>query len=820
APSRIHLWNNDYNTQHVGAKLDILADLSENHVRNGMPLDGKAHQFHMGSATSPHNIWRALEVTSEMNDRLVADGYWALRTAVTEWDVTNFGLATDPNNLEGRLDAQGWYHYEAFNYFRRWAQENPGLLEYVTIWGLQDQRSWVGPPPGAGLPTLFSGERECKPAFWGAAGNPGAWPENAGRGWHRLSRQDRVIDVFGGAPLAAAADFGTVDWGSVPSFGLGFAGDVVLRHSEDGYLVAFVSLTDDVASLEFDYQVLTGQIVVNRDGSVTGNATAQVREGEDGWYAIVHIPHVRPAITPELNIVARNAAGEPRGELGAVNRMLLRFQVGFQTGYIVEAAAAPVLGDEDERDAAWDDAVWESTAVNQQGSADGATADFALLWGAGTGAAIDGAGEQVVDTLFFRAEVTDSDIHTGHVDAHQRDSVELLLDLGNAKAGPYRDMQDAQFRFEALATSWVRSEIASSDFSLNEALPAAFSHGNGDTNRQQARLHQLHIWFTDTGYVVEAEIGLWFFNEHPTVDSSVSFDGAFHGFDVQVNDATTDLGRRTSVQSWSNPNTTAWNTTLNWGVVQQVSICAVDGLGDLWSNDPLCVEPDVTFGADRLGVRRGNRFFKNLELVGGTAEITFTFGREADEVFIGDWNGDGIDTPAIRRGNRFYLTNHQQGGWADTIFTFGRVGDEVFVGDWNASGYDTLAIRRGNQIFVSNVFVSGPASEVFTFGRATDQLIPGNFDGEPGDTFAVRRGNEIFVSNTLRGGNADYSFTFGRAGDEVFAGDWNGSGYDTWSLRRGNEFFKSYSPTATTIDHRFTFGRLGDDVFVGHWGTN
>ena len=37
-----------------------------------------------------------------------------------------------------------------------------------------------------------------------------------------------------------------------------------------------------------------------------------------------------------------------------------------------------------------------------------------------------------------------------------------------------------------------------------------------------ARLHQLHIWHTDTGYVVEAEIGLWFFNEHPTVDGTES----------------------------------------------------------------------------------------------------------------------------------------------------------------------------------------------------------------------------------------------------------------------------------------------------------
>ena len=173
---RILLWNNDYNTELVGPKLDVLIALSEHHVRSGMPLDGKAHQFHVNINEPPHDQWRALNLTRDMNARLAADGYWTLRTAITEWDVTGFGLSQGAD-LEARLDAQGWYHYQAFNYFRRWNAENPGYLQYITIWGLQDQRSWVGPPPGAGLPTLFDGNREAKPAFWGAAGNPGALPE-------------------------------------------------------------------------------------------------------------------------------------------------------------------------------------------------------------------------------------------------------------------------------------------------------------------------------------------------------------------------------------------------------------------------------------------------------------------------------------------------------------------------------------------------------------------------------------------------------------------------------------------------------------------
>ncbi|MCL1899485.1 MAG: glycosyl hydrolase 53 family protein, partial [Promicromonosporaceae bacterium] len=98
-------------------------------------------------------------------------------------------------------------------------------------------------------------------------------------------------------------------------------------------------------------------------------------------------------------------------------------------------------------------------------------------------------------------------------------------------------------------------------------------------------------------------------------------------------------------------------------------MCEYDGLEHLSADDPLCVYPgdgvEPGSNADRLAIRRGNQFFKSFELAGGNADINFTFGRVGDEVFMGDWNGNGIDTPAIRRGNQFDLTNTQQGGWAE-----------------------------------------------------------------------------------------------------------------------------------------------------------
>src|SRR5690625_1853124 len=46
----------------------------------------------------------------------------------------------------------------------------------------------------------------------------------------------------------------------------------------------------------------------------------------------------------------------------------------------------------------------------------------------------------------------------------------------------------------------------------------------------------------------------------------------------------------------------------------------------------------------------------------GTTDVHFMYGRWADEVFIGDWDGDGRDSIAVRRGNQFHVTNGQRGG--------------------------------------------------------------------------------------------------------------------------------------------------------------
>ncbi|MCD8134180.1 MAG: hypothetical protein LUE19_10085, partial [Clostridiales bacterium] len=61
-----------------------------------------------------------------------------------------------------------------------------------------------------------------------------------------------------------------------------------------------------------------------------------------------------------------------------------------------------------------------------------------------------------------------------------------------------------------------------------------------------------------------------------------------------------------------------------------------------------------------------------------------SYGRATDEVLVGDWDGDGVDTLAVRRnGNIYYFSNSISNPDADvTVVSYGRATDAVYVGTW------------------------------------------------------------------------------------------------------------------------------------------
>ncbi|MEE6286871.1 family 78 glycoside hydrolase catalytic domain [Georgenia sp. MJ173] len=203
-----------------------------------------------------------------------------------------------------------------------------------------------------------------------------------------------------------------------------------------------------------------------------------------------------------------------------------------------------------------------------------------------------------------------------------------------------------------------------------------------------------------------------------------------------------------------------------------------------------------------------------------STDVHFRYGRWADQVLVGDWDGNGTDTIAVRRDNVFHVSNAQKGGDADVVFTYGRPGDVILVGDWNGDGTDTLAVRRGAEYHVKNSLRGGDADTVFTYGRDTDEVLVGDWNGDGTDTFAVRRDATYHVKNSLRGGDADTVFTYGRAEDVTHAGDWDGSGTDTLAIQRGRTYHVNNSLRGGDADTVVTFGRLADEVYVGDWDGN
>jgi hypothetical protein len=213
----------------------------------------------------------------------------------------------------------------------------------------------------------------------------------------------------------------------------------------------------------------------------------------------------------------------------------------------------------------------------------------------------------------------------------------------------------------------------------------------------------------------------------------------------------------------------------------------------------------------------GAQYFLNDALT-GTANTVFNYGEPSDDVYVGDWDGNGTDTLMIRRGNAFYVRNSNSSGSADNVFAYGNPGDTILVGDWDGNGTDTLAVRRGNTFYVKNSIATGVADIVFSYGDSGDSVLVGDWDGDQVDTLAVRRGGQYFVKNDLTTGVADTVFYYGNPGDIVLVGHWSaGQAGDSLGVRRGGTYYLRYSLTSGPADAVFGYGNPTDTTLVGDW---
>ena len=164
-------------------------------------------------------------------------------------------------------------------------------------------------------------------------------------------------------------------------------------------------------------------------------------------------------------------------------------------------------------------------------------------------------------------------------------------------------------------------------------------------------------------------------------------------------------------------------------------------------------------------------YLRNSNTV-GIADTTFFFGNPGDYPLVGDFDGDGDDTVSIfrRSEGRVFIMNElgEDGGGlgtADYDFYFGNPGDTPFVGDFDGDFIDSVGLYRTSSGFVyfRNELSTGISDLEFFYGNPGDVILAGDWDGDGDDTVAVFRPGtgRVYVSLENEPGVADYTLYVG-----------------------------------------------------------
>jgi hypothetical protein len=113
-------------------------------------------------------------------------------------------------------------------------------------------------------------------------------------------------------------------------------------------------------------------------------------------------------------------------------------------------------------------------------------------------------------------------------------------------------------------------------------------------------------------------------------------------------------------------------------------------------------------------------------------DLGYEFGIDGDLAFVGDFDGDGIDTIGLFRPSNgmFYLKNTHTEGPADIEFTFGASGDLPISGDWtDQDGSDSVAVYRPSTgtFFFRYTNSDGPTDETLELGVVDALPVAGAF---------------------------------------------------------------------------------------------
>ncbi|MDR2895181.1 MAG: endo-1,4-beta-xylanase, partial [Propionibacteriaceae bacterium] len=478
---------NDFNTE-TSDKGDRYYALIERLLSRDVPLDLIGHQTHL-------NLGVPAEAVKETLDQFNALG---LQQAITEMDIYVGSPVTEANLIE-----QGYLYRDLFNVFRDF-DANVRDLFSVTLWGLTDKFAWMFDQD----PLLFDDNYLAKYAYYGAAGL-------------ELPARIKSSFVFAATDPAISTDpavaAASAEWGGLNNTTISDTASFQARWSPEGLAV----MVDVAGPADGTVTLLVDGVEHVVDLSALPD-WAKLVATADGYRLFAAVPvTAAEAEMIDFDIVIDSAGAEPQRWASADRAGVLTL---IETLSYVEAPEAiePLVIDGLADDAAWVDAASVTTVKQVQGEG-GANAEVKLTWSG--------------DTLYILADVTDPTIDLTAPNLYERDSVEIYVDRGDIKNGPYR-LQDSQMRIVADGTI---------DF------------GPGADRAVQEGWIKAAVQLTDQGYMVEAAISL---------DGQGGLD-SLQGVDFQVNDGT--AGVRTAVRNWADATGQGYQSTTHWGSVKLVA---------------------------------------------------------------------------------------------------------------------------------------------------------------------------------------------------------------------------------------------------------
>lgn len=202
-------------------------------------------------------------------------------------------------------------------------------------------------------------------------------------------------------------------------------------------------------------------------------------------------------------------------------------------------------------------------------------------------------------------------------------------------------------------------------------------------------------------------------------------------------------------------------------------------------------------------------------LSNGGADTTFSYGTKPLVPLVGDWDGDGIDTPGTYESGTFKLRNVNAGaatiGFRDVSFTFGDPRGFPVAGDFDGDGRDDVAVYRNGTWQVR--YADDGATSTLTFGAgAWPSTVPvaGDWDGDGIDgigTFVLATGTWNLRQTAAAVAPPVASFVFwAGSGSYPVVGDWDTDGDDTVAVKNGATWSLNNQNDASGADSTITFG--------------